>query len=105
MSLVLCCYLLFSLVCVCVCVCMYIRVRVSRVLLGVCVSCGRSVLRSVVVMSVTVTRYAGLCLLPRGCACAERGKAIGSVRLLVGRSVGRSVCRQKNIEMSTKRTI
>ena len=41
-------------------------------------------------------------LLPRGCACTERGKAIGSVGLLVCLSVCLSVCHQKNIEMSTK---
>ena len=36
-------------------------------LLGVCVSRGRSVLRSIVVMSVAVTRYAGLCLFRLPC--------------------------------------
>ena len=36
-------------------------------LLGVCVSRGRSVLRSIVVTSVTIMRYAGLCLFRLPC--------------------------------------
>ena len=58
-------------------------------LLGVCVSRGRSVLRSVVVTSVTVTHYAGLCLfrLP----CLRYTFVAGCLTLIEGHKPGREL--------------